>query len=140
MSAADDAKRLSVNLDAWLAKSEKAARLKFVDVCLEAAERIVDRTPVDTGFCRSMWSVSIGSPPIAAPVDRPDGFAAAKGGAAGRAALGRIEASILGVKLEQQVWLYNATKYAPALENGSSGQAPHGMVGITVQELRAKYA
>ncbi len=140
MSNAAAASAFTVKLDAWLAKSKESARLKFLDVCLEAAERVVHRTPVDTGFCRAMWSVSINQPPVAKPVQPGDAWKAIGGDAAAALAIGKIEPVVMSVQIADRVWIYNATAYAPKLEDGHSKQAPLGMVKVTVAEMKAKYS
>lgn len=130
------ARVLHLNLAKWAEMGAEAARLKAIDVCLEAAEGIIDKTPVDTGFCRSMWSVQINDFPQVGPVARPEGFHAAESAPA----VAQMTVEVAGLTLGDKVWIYNATEYAPALENGHSGQAPSGMVGVTMLELRGRYA
>lgn len=137
--AGKQAMTLKVNLEKWLAKSQEAARLKFIDVCLEAREMIVERTPVDTGFCRSMWAASINQAPNVAKVAQPKGYSPVGGAAAAAASFASIDPVVMGATLGDRVWIYNPTEYAPALENGHSKQAPNGMVAVTLTHLQAKY-
>jgi hypothetical protein len=143
MSGANGKKQaevLTVNLDAWLQKSVAQARLKFIDVCLEAAEMVIEKTPVDTGFCRAMWSVSINAEPMMAPKARPAEWKTLVATAAGAQAVAEITTGALAAQISDRVWIYNPVVYAPALEDGHSQQAPSGMVAVTVGFLRAKYA
>ncbi len=127
---------LKLNLQQWAEKGMEVARLKAIDVCLEAAEGVIDKTPVDTGFCRSMWSAQINALPNKA-VDKPEGYQA---GAASAGLPAEVAVEVAGLTLGDRVWIYNPTVYAPRLENGHSKQAPAGMVAVTLAELRAKYA
>ena len=139
-TATDSVHRLTISLDEWLAKSQASARLKFIDVCLEAAEGIVDKTPVDTGFARASWSVSINEEPLAKPdVKRPEKWASLPPGAAKAEAVATITVPLLGTQLGDRVFLYNPVVYIIPLEHGHSQQAPLGMVGLTVTELQVKY-
>ena len=121
-------------------RSFEAIRLKALDVCLEAAEGVITKTPVDTGFARSMWGVQINDRPMMDPVANsiPKGEDG-PGIAGGAAALASVTVEAAKLRLGDTVWIYNPTEYAPYLENGSSSQAPNGMVAVTVQELRVRY-
>jgi hypothetical protein len=131
---------LTVNMDEWLEQSLAMARLKFIDICLEAAESIVEKTPVDTGFARAMWSVSINAEPMMAPKLAPETWKTLPAGAAGAQAVAEITTGVLSAGLDDRVWIYNPVVYAPRLEDGHSQQAPRGMVAVTLAMLRAKYA
>ena len=48
------------------------------------------------------------------------------------AALGKIEAF-------STIILYNNVEYIVALEEGSSGQAPAGMVAVSIEEVNAQF-
>lgn len=127
---------LKLDISKWVEKGAEAARLKAIDVCLEAAEGVIDKTPVDTGFCRAMWSAQINDLPTTT-VDKPADY---QGDGAAAAMPAEIAATVIGLKLGDRVWISNPTVYAPRLENGHSQQAPSGMVAVTVTELRARYA
>jgi hypothetical protein len=129
------ARAFALDLDRWIAESRDKARQQFVAISLEAHARLVDLTPIDTGFCRSQWGFAIGDQPPRIVVDRPqdaEGLAAAVSATAGLAGALKAEVGDL-------VWVFNPTRYATALENGHSGQAPNGMVKIAMAELKAAY-
>ena len=89
-------------------------------------------TPVDTGFARASWWVSIG----AAPDGQPGGDAIVLGpggNVAGQGALNAATLAILGVKAGQSVWILNGAHYIKWLEYGHSGQAPAGFVRLTLR-------
>jgi hypothetical protein len=96
-------------------------------VAVEMLDRIVDRTPVDTGRARANWQTTIGSPAMS-PTGAED-----KSGSSAKAAGGAVIASF---NIGQTVWLSNALPYAGRLEYGSSLQAPAGMVRVTVAEFQ----
>lgn len=81
----------------------------------EAFSRTVYRTPVKTGYARNGWLYGedvtdrIGDTPL------------------------RMNASMVP-KAGGQVFLYNNVDYIQYLEKGTSAQAPHGMVSVTVNE------
>lgn len=94
---------------------------------LEALRRVVQRTPVDTGRARGNWQVSIASPAesVLDASDKDGGGTISKGLAA-----------MASLPPYQIVWISNNVDYIEFLEEGSSKQAPQGMVRMTVLDLR----
>ncbi|GAA6162573.1 hypothetical protein NBRC116590_02770 [Pelagimonas sp. KU-00592-HH] len=97
-------------------------------IALEMFSRVVLRSPVDTGRFRGNWQVAIGSVPTGT-LDLDD--------KSGQATLGKVQAAALGLQVGDTITLVNNLPYGPRLENGHSGQAPNGMVGLTVQEFHS---
>ncbi len=95
--------------------------------CIDLYRKIVERTPVDTGRAKGNWQIST--------TDRDfirDGeFSASE-------ITQFIESEIDDFKFEltdSQVIIYNNLEYIEPLENGSSQQAPAGMVAISLVEF-----
>ena len=98
------------------------------DVARAVLTGIVARTPVGTGHARANWKVSIGSP--AAGV-------VAGGDPSGAATLANGVAAIMADRDPfSTVWITNNVPYIETLEQGSSSQAPAGMVAVTAAQLR----
>lgn len=95
-------------------------------IALEALNKVVMRSPVDTGRFRANWNVSFGNPDLAITEnkDKPGTETIAKGGAL-----------IESLDRLNRVWISNNLPYANRLENGWSKQAPAGMVALTFAEL-----
>jgi hypothetical protein len=92
---------------------------------------IVEQTPVLTGLARGNWQISIGAPPIGTTnrLD-PDGSVTPF-----------EEISKLGgVSPFANVFIGNNLDYIDDLENGTSGQAPEGIVRVVVPAFRAMNA
>lgn len=107
----------------------KAVRDK---IAFQALRGVVLRTPVDTGAARASWQVSFGQAPAlsasAGAVDKGGGIAIAQG------------AQQIGVAPPFTVlFVASGLIYMPKLENGSSRQAPNGMVSVTAADLRAQF-
>lgn len=100
---------------------------------------IVVRWPVDTGYSRRNWQVSvdpppsdvIGSPPkkiqgkpaeVLAPLYDPNG----------------ANTAIPIPKMATQVWIVNNVAYAQRLEEGWSKQAPQGAVRIALAQVQGE--
>lgn len=97
---------------------------------LEALRRVVLRTPVDTGRARGNWQTTIAEPSQAIlDVTDKDGNATIQKGLAAIATLPPY----------QVVYITNNLEYIEVLEDGSSTQAPEGMVALTIQELREMF-
>jgi hypothetical protein len=86
--------------------------------------KIVKRTPVDTGRMRASWAVSL---------SEPSGFVPGQEGPFAAPAFNAGQ--ITGMTT---LWIVSNLVYAEPLENGHSGQAPQGMVKISVAETAAE--
>jgi Tfp pilus assembly protein FimT len=94
---------------------------------LEALRRIVLSTPVDTGRARGNWQVTLGTP-AEGKLETTDQN--------GSDTIQKGVAVLDGLPPFQCVWISNNLEYIEFLEDGSSQQAPHGMVRLTVTQLR----
>ena len=97
---------------------------------LEALRRVVLKTPVDTGRARGNWQVSIGDPALTMleAADRTGSDTIAIG-----------TAQLENLKAYETIFLTNNVPYIIYLEEGSSKQAPAGMVKMTVDELAGMF-
>lgn len=116
----------NLKIDPSAVSKAYAARLGDIvkKTCFELAERVVTRTPVDTGFARGSWYSAIGSASPKAGAPDPSGGAA----------LAAMSAIFLDIKGGEKVYVLNNCQYIEALEYGHSKQAPQGMVRRTIQE------
>ena len=99
-------------------------------IILEALRRIVMKTPVDTGRAKGNWQVTIGAATEQALLTTDaDGSETI---AAGLAVVAQIPPYSV-------VWISNNVTYIEFLEDGSSQQAPEGMVALTIAELQTMF-
>jgi Bacteriophage HK97-gp10, putative tail-component len=101
---------------------------------------IVQRTPVDTGYCRRNWQVSADSPAegvIGEPPKKKKGMP--KGELEPLYSPEGANTAIPIAKGVTLIWIVNNVVYAEALENGHSKQAPNGMVRIAIAQLQAEW-
>ena len=110
----------SSDIGKWNDKVEKAATKIFRGTALSLCGKIIVRTPVDTGRLRGNWQVTLN----AAPTGILDSTKVQDAGDAKRAKLG------------DSVYIINNLPYAEVIENGSSKQAPQGMVKVSVAEFK----
>lgn len=96
------------------------------DVVINVGRSVVQKSPVDTGRFRANWQHGFTSPAVGVldVMDR-SGANSMTGITAG------ATANPIGVH-----FISNNLPYAQALENGSSQQAPLGIVGITAVEFK----
>jgi len=93
-------------------KAEQVVRASVMDV----GNRVVIRSPVDTGAFRASWLAGVGAPEN-------------KGGSIAQAA------SDWNLSGGQTLYFTNSLPYAERLEYGWSEQAPTGMVRISAAEF-----
>jgi len=95
-------------------------------ISFEALSRLVQKTPVDTGRARGGWQVSFGKL-AAGQVETTD--------KSGGGTIGNGSSKIMAMKMPVIVYIANNVHYILELEDGHSGQAPNGMMALTIQEL-----
>ena len=105
--------------------TEEKINRAFRRSALDVLRRLVVRSPVDTGRFRGNWQTGVN--------DAPSGDIPSKD-KGGSATINDGESSIASAKVGDSIFIVNNLPYAIALENGHSGQAPHGMVAITIAE------
>ena len=111
----------------WVTKTERKLDLAVRKIALELFSRVILRSPVDTGRFRGNWQVAVGSVP-SGTLELDD--------KTGTATVAKVDAVAAGVGAGDIIYLVNNLPYAQRLEDGYSGQAPAGMVGLTVQEFQ----
>jgi hypothetical protein len=93
-------------------------------LALDILRSILKKMPVDTGRARGAWRLTISRP--SEEVGE---------GTESIAEVTTMAVSELGaLRPFQTVWLTNNVPYILELEDGSSDQAPHGMVSVTLAE------
>ena len=115
---------LSKQIEAAKEKTGIAAKRTMI----ELFNRVIQKSPVDTGRFRANWNCSIGSPNLStSEATDPSGSVASS----------RATATVVSYTLNgQSVFLTNSLPYAERLENGWSKQAPNGMVRLSVMEVQ----
>lgn len=118
----------SVPIDKWVRATKgdigKAARA----VALDVFSRIIVRSPVDTGRFRGNWQLDVQIV--------PEGWAEALD-PAGQLTIDKARLQLAPYKLGYEIHIRNNVPYAVRLENGWSGQAPQGVVKVTLVEFNA---
>jgi hypothetical protein len=98
---------------------------------LDLLAGVVRKTPVDTGRARGNWQVEVGSVPQGVRNDRD--------GESEEAIIQAASENLRSLGFAQVVWVANNLEYVVFLEDGSSEQAPAGMLRVTLEELRRDF-
>lgn len=129
--ASKNAKNFTLDLKKFGKLSKKKAVTLFKKIAIDLDSRIVYATPVDTGIARGGWVPSLNLPSNVVNDSLFD--------MSGDVAVGRLIAVVSGAKLGDIVWLSNSVDYINLLEDGSSTQAPLGMVSANVAAVVSFY-
>ncbi len=116
------------------ANSSEAVRKAAIAV----DQGVVLATPVDTGRARSNWIVSTGAPSTETREAYAPGSGLGHGETANaQAALAQGLDAVAQHSAGQAIYVSNNLPYIGELEDGSSQQAPAGMIGAGLQAGRA---
>ena len=89
-------------------------------ISLDAYTRVTKKTPVDTGRARANWNLSVGY------IDDTTT----------QSVMQKSPMLSKNTGLDKAIYITNSLPYINALEHGHSKQAPRGMVGVTMNELK----
>ena len=132
-----NAKHFSIDLTRWGVSLEKEQAPKFIrKIALDLLRKVTMKSPVDTGRFRANWMVGIGAADEST-IDEPTskrGKIKYKNDAVSRGS--RVLGGYRDIA-QGAVHISNNLPYASPLENGHSGQAPLGILGISVEEINA---
>lgn len=109
--------------DETLAKMTEATQ----KITLDVFKNVIVLSPVKTGRFKGNWQPSIGAP-VAGTLDALD--------PSGGTVTAKVTGFVEGVEAGDVIYMVNNLEYAERLEDGYSGQAPGGMVKLTVQRFQ----
>ena len=126
-NAADFAKSVTALSEKLNDSVEKGIR----KACIDLYRAIVEKTPVDTGRAKASWGLATYHTNDSK--NDPDGYSFNE-------ISGIVNQNVADFKFtvhDDQVIIYNNLEYIENLENGTSQQAPQGMVAISLSEFTA---
>lgn len=118
----------SLAIQGFVADTKETIEQICLGIVLEVGDRLVFRSPVDTGFFRANWRFAM---------DAPDRTVIEVKGTSDSPAPPPGPPDFTGTVVGRTAFWTNSVVYGPALEEGHSQQRPQGFVRITVQEYRA---
>lgn len=130
--------QFNAELQAFADKIEQDLGNVVVDTATELFGEIVAGTPVDTGRARSSWNISAGTPDLKTnpegsyPEYHDENAAFQLAASQAENLLAPLRES--GAQIEP-IYITNALNYISDLEDGTSKQAPVGMVEIALQKV-----
>lgn len=109
-------------------------------ICLDLWRKVVKRTPVDTGYARANWMVSIDQVPEGLVIQQaPTKIKGQKktGGRVETIPAPATPPAFISLKAGTVVYIVNNVPYILALEDGHSHtQAPNGMAKVSMLEIK----
>jgi len=117
----------SGDIKKWSEMTEKRTLIVFKKIAFDVSRAVIIRTPVDTGRARANWLPSINKFSDSVSDDRDK---------SGSSAISAAQAEASRVDIGDKFTLANNLPYIQKLENGSSDQAPAGMLSISVAEYQ----
>jgi hypothetical protein len=119
----------SGDIKKFTAKTEDVAEKTIRGTALSIFSQIVLRTPVDTGRLRGNWQTDLNNVKQV-EIERVD--------QSGSAAIREASEETGKYRLGDFITMSNNLPYAEPIENGSSDQAPTGMVKAVVLDFKRK--
>lgn len=122
------------DLEAFADQIDVELRTVIKRIVIALHDRIVERTPVDTGRARASWGIE---------KDEVGSYEAEEGTSLSGDQAARVAKGQQG-KLRQDFdpyvvwWIFNNLPYILKLEYGHSSQAPSGMVRLALAEVEAE--
>jgi len=111
----------SAAVDKWVLETRQRMIAVFRTAAQFVVEDVIERTPVDTGYARASWTVSLDGPmPMRGA--QGDGYQAPP-----------YSLSIAGADLGDTIYLSAVANYMGHLEYGARGRAGVGMVRLSAQ-------
>ena len=106
-------------------------------IAFELYTKITRGWPVDTGYSRANWRLAVGEPDLTVLPPPPSGSA---GQGEIYAPPDPDPAALVGIDGKEPVFITNNVDYAIYLEEGSSQQAPSGVVQVSVDQVEGQIA
>lgn len=120
MSFTGDLERFSAET---LAKLELATK----KIALDVFANVINMSPVDTGRFKGNWQTAVGAP-VSGTIEALD--------PSGAVVTAKVAGVVETLEVGDVIYMVNNLPYAERLEEGYSGQAPSGMVRLTVQRFQ----
>ena len=125
-----DLKGFEADLDKFAASLDVGVETVIKKLALDIFTGVVRKTPVDTGRARASWVIGAERPLNSPELNAGREFTEAE---ATRFAMTEL-IELNRLKPYDTVFISNSLPYITALEDGSSKQAPGGMVAVTLSE------
>lgn len=132
MTSPVEVKKFQLDLSRFAETAGDRAEIAIRKIALDLFTAIVRRTPVDTGRARSSWTLGIDK---AITTVAPKSKAKTGAGTATKRALAHT-AKLSKYRIGQSIFIVNNLEYIVFLEDGTSDQAPFGMVKVAIADIQ----
>lgn len=139
MSVTSNFKEFSKALYVFAKQTDVELQRVIRRIAIDLQNRVIEKTPVSSGFARASWNISVNKPDESVPVAETINRNASKGttisehrGKRGRGALASFD------PYRDTIFLNNSAPYILELESGRSAQAPAGMLLVSLAEIEAE--
>ncbi len=132
MTSPAEIKKFQLDLSAFADKAGVNAEVVIRKIALDLFTAIVKRTPVDTGRARSSWTLGIDN--VLSTVAKKTKSKRSAGSATNKA-LGQTK-KLSRYRIGQSIFIVNNLEYIVFLEDGTSDQAPFGMVKLAIADIQ----
>lgn len=113
-------------MDRFIAKAKSNMSVVPKKVALDLFRKVILRTPVNTGRARGNWQCTVTTPAVG-ETERTD--------MTGRQVIAEVASAVDSWDVANVgIFLMNNVAYIGVLEDGSSEQAPNGMVKVSLRE------
>lgn len=113
----------SFQVSEFIEKAKGAINATEREIIIEIGRSVIIMSPVDTGRFRNNWKFSVSTPDLSVTGDVDP---------SGEEAIAKITDGVIEFQSGQTAFITNNLPYAIPLEYGHSGQAPDGMVRLTL--------
>lgn len=128
-----NAKTFAIEVDQLLAKTNAKLEQVFRQTVKAVHRRAIQRTPVVTGYLRSNWNLSVGTPNNA--VNGPEQRRPAISADASTALAMRSQSVVDRLTINDTAYVSNGTSYGVQVEHGGSRNEPRYMLTQAVLEV-----
>ena len=104
-------------------KAERKSDEFYRATMIELGNRIIIRSPVDTGVFRANWQSSFTFTPVTTDDNKQ------------ATSINKLNDTAIRLTVDDKFYFSNSLPYAEELEKGSSKQAPTGMVRLSIAEI-----
>ena len=126
--------QVAVDIEEMARRTQRKVQTVINEFGQDLAEEALRNTPVDTGFLRASWYVSLDSPDGSSP--NPDAEKS-PGASIPPVTVARLSLTIHEAKPGQTLYFLNQANYAQHVEYGTSRMAPRGFVRQTINNAPA---
>lgn len=127
----------TADVSRFVQKTKLRANQVLRKIAFDAFYQLLLRSPVDTGRFRGSWRIGVNKVDLTFEPPMEKGSGPTPGSAPVGSEIARAEGVIKTAVFGDTIHISNSLDYGEFLENGSSRQAPQGMLRLTFEHISA---